>query len=193
MAYITGTYNNDSISGTITGDQIFGFGGDDIIHGGDGDDYIDAGSSVFPGSHDLIYGDAGNDHLLIYPADGSRPAPYSLADGGSGNDIAEFSFFNFGSPLTYIHNSVYSEVTCGRVAAQVANIEFIKFDAGFAADYISGGDGDDVIKGNGGDDQLTGGAGDDVLVGGAGTDLLFGGSGDDILVYGFSGDDRLVD
>jgi Ca2+-binding RTX toxin-like protein len=158
------------------GRTIYGTTADDIIYGNGGDDFIDGGGS---GQHDLLYGGEGNDIIRIYPAGGTRPDPWSLADGGNGFDIAEMSFSNFGDSLTYVHNNVSSDITCGRLAGRLVSIEAIRFSASFVSDNITGGANNDWLIGNGGDDILNGGGGDDELIGGPGNDTIEGGEGND--------------
>jgi len=192
---INGTSGPDNLSGTSGDDSINGGAGDDTVHGGAGNDTIDGGAYTFPGPHDELYGEAGDDNLIIYPADGSRANPFSIADGGTGYDIAQLRFANFGSALHYVHNTTSGTVTCGRTAAQLFNIEAIVFLAGSASDQITGGVNADWLFGNEGDDTLDGGGGDDTINGGAGNDSLTGGGGADVFAYnspGF-GNDRIAD
>ena len=183
MASIVGTSASETIQGSAQADAIDAADGNDIVYGGDGNDTIDAGISSGRGNHDLLYGEGGDDYLIIYAADGSVTDPWSLADGGNGYDVAELRFTNFGSALHYVHNSASSDITCGRLAGRLVGIEAIFFRAGFASDSITGGDANDTIWGGAGDDTLAGGNGNDVLRGDAGNDLLSGGGGADTFVY----------
>ncbi len=189
---ITGTPGNDTLNGTpgddsidagAGNDTVNGSGGYDIVHGGDGDD-------VLVGSlHGELYGDAGNDRLIFYAADGSVDHPYTTADGGSGYDTAEVRFSNFGSGLVYTHDTTYAEIHCGRIAGILVGIEAIIFNGSFADDQITGGPNADEIWGGLGNDMVAGGGGDDIVGGQGGDDRVFGNDGNDTLVLGTSGND----
>jgi Ca2+-binding RTX toxin-like protein len=189
MSSIYGTSGDETIHGTAGDDFIDAGLGDDIVYGGDGNDVIYYGGWVWPGPHDILYGEGGDDYLIIAVADGHKTDPYSVADGGSGNDTAELRFDNFGSALHYTHNNSSSDITCGRLAGRLVGIEQILFFAGAAGDSITGGTGNDQIYGFAGDDTLNGAGGNDILVGGTGADQVDGGEGDDILVLGTEGND----
>ncbi|WP_225205884.1 hypothetical protein [Novosphingobium huizhouense] len=189
MAEIGGTTGNDTLNGTSSDDIIIGYDGDDVIHGGAGNDRITGSSGSGYGSHDLLYGEAGDDVLYIYAADGRRADPWSLADGGDGDDTAVVSFSNFGSGLTYVHNATSADIHCGRLAGRLVGIEHVVFFGGFSNDNLTGGNAADQIFGNGGDDTVDGGGGDDVVTGGGGTDIVRGGAGDDLLLFDGFGND----
>ncbi len=154
-----------------------------MVLGGAGNDRIDAGGFVGSGTHDLLYGEDGDDYLTIYAADGSVTDPWSLADGGAGFDTAEVNFGNFGSALHYTHNAISADITCGRLAGRLVGIEAIFFRGGLEADTIVGGDFNDTIYGGSGADIIVGGAGNDILRGDGGNDSINGGAGADTFVY----------
>lgn len=191
MTTIEGTVGNDTLNGTSGDDVIYSYDGDDVVHGGSGNDFIDSGGGSGYGSHDLIYGDAGNDLLIIYPADGHRADPWSLADGGSGEDTAVLRFSNFGSGLTYVHSTTSADIHCGRLAGRLVSIEHIIFYGGIANDSLTGGPNADQIFGNRGNDTVDGGGGNDVVAGGPGTDTVRGGAGDDLILFDGDGNDTL--
>lgn len=191
MATIQGTTGNDTLNGTSSDDVIIGYDGDDVLRGGAGNDRITGSAGSGLGSHDLLYGEAGDDVLFIYAADGRRADPWSLADGGDGEDTAIISFSNFGSSLTYAHNITSADIHCGRLAGRLVSIEHIVFFGGFAGDTLTGGEKADEIFGNDGNDTVDGGGGKDRVSGGAGTDTVRGGAGDDRVVYEGYGSDTL--
>ena len=191
MADIFGQANGQTITGTASSDNIYAGGYDLTVKAGEGNDYIEGGFATPYGSHQLFYGEGGDDFIVIQPADGHRADPWSLADGGSGTDTAYVDFHNFGSPLFYTHNSVSADIHCGRLAGRLVSMEKIIFQGGFASDQITGGSGDDAIFGNRGDDKIDGGGGNDVLSGGDGTDTVTGGDGNDGIRFDASGNDTL--
>lgn len=191
MGTFYGQANGETITGTAAADEIYANGYDNTVKAGEGDDYIEGGYGSPYGSHELLYGEGGNDFIVITPADGHRTDPWSLADGGSGTDTAYVDFSNFGSGLTYVHNNTSADIHCGRLAGRLVSIEKIVFQGGFANDQITGGTGDDAIFGNAGDDRIAGGDGNDVLSGGSGTDNVAGGAGNDGIQFDQSGNDTL--
>ncbi len=189
MADITGTDGNDVLFGTDQDETIYGLGGDDtinarggddIVHGGAGNDRIDAGITTGYMWRDLLYGDDGDDYLIIYPVygfdgHGVRSDPWSLADGGSGYDRAEVRFADFGGAILYTHSVVTAEITDNTgyynyTRGRLVGIESIVFKSGTGNDVITGGEYADTIWGGGGADILSGAAGDDILDGQAGVD-----------------------
>ena len=213
---IVGSAGNDVLMGGRGADILVGGAGDDELNGDD--DYAPANSapwsvSAMPGNEfdrlyspvisynraddlgagDILYGGAGNDHLLggigddvLYgEADNDTLAGGDNDDivlGGTGNDRLSGDFGQ-------------STTSTGRIVVQ-------------GDDYLDGGAGNDFLQGEGGNDQLFGGSGDDDLWGDAktytdptlnGDDLLDGGDGNDNLVgqggadtlFGGTGNDSL--
>ena len=196
MSDVYGEKTGQTIIGTSFADNIYANGFDLTVKAGAGNDYIVGGHQVdytpYYGNndHDLLYGEAGDDTIVIYEA-GQRPDPWSLADGGAGNDTAVVHFDGFGSPLFYTHNSVSADVHCGRLAARLVSIEQIIFWGGAKDDQIAGGNGNDQIFGENGADKIDGSGGNDILWGGDGTDIVTGGAGSDGVLFDSSGNDKL--
>jgi len=160
MAFIIGTFGNDTIFGNNDADTILGLAGDDDIIGRAGDDLIFAGrgDDVVRGGRgdDLIFGGPGNDIL-------SGARDNDTVFGGLGDDVLEGEEGN-----DTLHGGLGNDVLSG----------------GDGDDWLSGGVGNDVLDGGDGDDVLLGGAGNDTIDGGAGFDDIQGGNGDDILAGG---------
>lgn len=92
---LDGSSNDDLIQGLGGDDYIWGNAGNDRMEGGAGDDVIQDAE----GDDQLLGGD-GNDHLIVteswyYDEDGRT----TLMDGGEGDDILEFSGYEYGVPL----------------------------------------------------------------------------------------------
>ncbi|MCS0604423.1 calcium-binding protein [Streptomyces sp. LP11] len=135
------------------------------IHGGSGADTLTGHGD------DVLYGDAGNDHLS-----GGGGAYSEGAFGGAGDDT-----------LTDCGHTCHGGPGNDTLTGGLSEFDEEYTDYGNA---LYGDDGDDVIHGNEGDDTLTGGRGDDRLYGGPGADTIYGNTGDDIL-HGGPGTDRL--
>ncbi len=150
----------------ITGDlQIIDF---DASTAGIQPHYDELGNRLTDGVaapvEDILYGSAGDDHIL---SGGARDfadskAGDDLIEGGTDADILAGGAGNdqiFGDSLTDI-----------AVAIAVGSSDV---PTGLKGDWLSG---------NGGDDTLVGGADNDVLSGGGGSDLLIAGAGDDYIL-----------
>jgi Ca2+-binding RTX toxin-like protein len=91
-----------------------------------------------------------------------------------------------------VNDDGYDDLIVGAFAADVNGIEsgasYVVFGRNFAAEVITGTDGDDTLNGSSSDDSIDGGAGNDVLSGLEGNDTLIGGPGDDSL-HGGDGTD----
>ncbi|MFC3616178.1 hypothetical protein ACFORG_20750 [Lutimaribacter marinistellae] len=84
---IDGSSGDDWLEGAGGNDTISGRGGNDRLEGEDGDDRLIAG-----GGDDTLRGGAGNDTLIAGDGEG-----YSEFDGGTGNDLIDFSGSGSGS------------------------------------------------------------------------------------------------
>ena len=93
---LRGGDSNDTLSGDFGNDLLEGDGGADVLNGGSGMDHVYGGEgddrlTSTAGAIDEIYGEAGNDTLIVSHSGGSHPSHTSgdqvLASGGAGNDI----------------------------------------------------------------------------------------------------------
>jgi len=145
-----------------------------------------ATSAVFAFGVLAVYGDAGNNDIVVQSVDGKL----QVTDNGQNVPIRSF----FGSPTLAQTRAV--------AVAGLGGDDTLTVDAsmGTVPAALSGGAGDDTLNaehegystlsGDAGNDALNGGGGDDVLLGGIGNDKLNGGGGTDLLYGGF-GDDQL--
>ncbi|MEA1649976.1 hypothetical protein UAJ10_13275 [Nitrospirillum sp. BR 11164] len=172
-----------STTGTAGNDTLRGGASNDFLYGGAGDDDLEDNN----GGSNQLFGQDGNDSLLVRPPEGS-PAATDLLDGGDGND----SLF-YGAYWDANRNLDTVTLVGGTGNDTVTAV-------GAAQATLDGGDGADVLSATGGQVTLTGGAGDDnlsvdrvsqaVLSGGDGADTLSavggvttldGGAGDDVI------------
>jgi trimeric autotransporter adhesin len=189
---IRGEDGQDTLSGGGGNDWIEGGSGSDTLRGGTGDDVLIGFSSYgrdFLGGLDRLYGDSGNDTLLLTAP---LAAGFSL-DGGAGErDTAKITFGSYqGSvttqPITFTLNVKGSVLKVGDVeAVSVKNVERIDFTGDAGADRITGGALDDIITGREGEDVLKGLGGDDLLDGGTGKQDIDGGTGFDTASFDLS-------
>lgn len=150
------------------------------------------GSNSTDGDDDVLFGGAGNDHLI---GNGGN----DLIDGGRDNDVA---FGDAGNDT--LRGGAGNDVLSGdSLDTEGPDSDLIA--ALHGRDVLDGGEGNDRLTGNSGDDVLFGGAGDDVLSGDDsslkgrfgnayqfhGNDYLQGGSGNDSL-WGGGGNDTLL-
>lgn len=235
MATIRGTNGTDSISGTTDDDVMFGFAGNDTLNGADGndiqlggagDDSLDGGAGIdtsFGGSGndtltgtngDRLYGDSGNDTLVVGGDDGQ---PVLTANGDDGNDTfisakadnlpGELDL-NFGLNLTggdgddafaFAFGVLQSSSIDGGSGNDHFTIRYMldgvlaggdgqdRFEIRNLAGMISAGDGNDVISvgaSQAGHTILAGDDGDDLISAVAGSSIIDGGTGNDHLSDG---------
>jgi Ca2+-binding RTX toxin-like protein len=185
-ATVLGGYGNDIIGGASGNDLLSGNWGNDQVYGGYGDDKVTDSGKIFilffipPGidtwgdGDDQLYGGPGDDWVDGGELPEGTGAGADVLDGGSGNDIADYSH-----RTTAIAVSEDGKANDGGTGEndKVANVE-----------TILSGSGPDKLAADGLGDRLVGAAGDDVLVGGDGADRLYGGAPDD---PSGSGNDRL--
>jgi len=184
--YLRGYGGADTLSGGLGNDTLYGEAGDDYLdvgedaggvatintaYGGDGNDTIlgalgqqntlvgDAGDDAITGEGH-VWGEAGNDTLIVRGGYVDVIGRQSVAQGGDGDDVIRLP--NGGV-------SAYGE----------AGNDVL--EGGGGTSYMSAGDGDDVVAGGEGNEYAWGQWGADVLGGGAGNDQLSGGDGDDEL------------
>jgi len=181
---------NDTIDGGADADLIHGDEGNDVIYSG-------AGGVASNSIGDKLYGDAGDDTIIVTGA----ALTGSVYDGGTGYDTLDFSQSTaavtinlnntsavsgfeavYGSSLA---DSVIGDATDNNISGNDGNDTI---NAGTGTDYVRGGVGDDYLYGGVGDDGLYGDAGNDHLYGGSENDRLYGGNGSDTM-YGDEGND----
>ncbi len=193
---IIGAEGNDTLYGGAGDDEIHGGRGDiqlsgddsDEIHGGDGNDVI-----YGEGGSDTLYGDAGDDIIHVGYSDytvGPAGTEFGsdVADGGTGYDIIEISWWNTGVngqvvPITLdFGTGNFTVYAAGEAWEKAYNFEALIYRGNDGGDTITGsnnadwyqlGYGADHLKARGGDDFIVdfGGAVFDID-GGAGTDTL---------------------
>jgi Ca2+-binding RTX toxin-like protein len=147
--------------------------GPSILRGGSGDDEL---CSCELGGASL-YGEAGNDRLLLNP--NSFPRGQSL-DGGPGNDVYVARLARGGDVgVGELVPGGGADVLDASALSASANIDLRTCHG--CVEWVTGGSGDDDITGNGGRQVLLGGDGADVIDGLNGSDLLAGQGGDDTL------------
>jgi Ca2+-binding RTX toxin-like protein len=215
---ITGSEGADILVGTGAADRILGLGGDDDLSGGEGDDLLQGGNGndFLSGGlgADILEGGSGDDTLYGHKRslieDGDAPsAPdslfggsgndvllgslYSRYDGGAGYDSATVTADDSGTSIVFeyggwANGKLYQIFVGGVASGSIRGIEDLTFNAGEAADRITGGLGNDTLVGFGGADRLKGNDGDDVLDGGSHRDRLEGGLGSDRLTGGQGSD-----
>lgn len=173
--------------------ELNGGGGDDFLRGGRGADDLrggDGADRIEGGSGDDLYGDAGDD-LIIVTFDPMVMFSSTFISGGAGVDTLVLR----GTSARLFLDSGFGGLGTGGLSAQVENAVLEITGAGerwligdHGANRLSVGAGDDggagaVLSGLGGDDILTGGAADDRLSGNLGQDQLRGGGGSDTVDY----------
>jgi Ca2+-binding RTX toxin-like protein len=220
---INGTEGDDTLNGTGSGDTINGFGGNDSLFGNEGGDVLNAGSGndtldglfhQFAGSEpdvDTMDGGQGDDYFKV---DNDADV---LIDAGGNDTIEAFNrdwtlgagFENlvlntdqteggntgFGNAL----NNHMRITWAGALEGGGGDDTLVGGRATFAADSLSGGDGNDLILGTWAD-VLNGGAGNDTMsgeetsmTGGAGADHFGLNSGVDITDFASAADKVTLD
>jgi Ca2+-binding RTX toxin-like protein len=195
----------------------------DTVRGGDGDDTIiaqlmDNGDGM-PTANNQLFGDEGNDMIIVTDSRGFNDGSGNTIMGGSGNDMIfaesqandlidggsgvntiDFSdgYLNF----IYPNNSAYDALASVRVDLAITtaqNLGHFGIDTIRNFTNVTGAVGDDTILGNNaaniingldGNDLIDGRGGADTIDGGFGKDTLNGGSGND-QIKGDSGLDAL--
>jgi Ca2+-binding RTX toxin-like protein len=122
---IYGQDGNDTLTGGIADDVIDGGDGNDELHGGEGDDVLTDDS----GATDTLYGEGGNDSLVLSRTASSAGA--LVADGGSGDDSIWIALRMAGSAVTVNGGS---------------GMDVIRFDSLAGQATITLGDGMDSIR-----------------------------------------------
>lgn len=173
--------------------ELSGGGGDDLIRGGHGADTLrggDGADRIEGASGDLLYGDAGDD-VIVVTFDPMIMFSSTFISGGTGTDTLILR----GTSARMFLDSGFGGLGSGGLSAQVENAVLEITGAGerwlvgdHGANQLSIGTGDDggggaILSGLGGDDILTGGSADDVLSGNLGQDQLRGGGGSDTANY----------
>ena len=159
--FLEGRGGNDVLEGGRGSDQLNGGLGDDILYGNNAgnigfDDYFFDVLVDDLGGNDQLFGQDGDDELVVLRNEKSIPASNVLLDGGTGNDRIEFTSFRY--------------IESGR-----AFIDTVTIVGGFGNDSIASsgafqsnidaGDGDDrvTIGMTGGNHRITLGTGVDIL------------------------------
>lgn len=131
--------------------------------------HAEAQPSADGGAIDLLAGGtAGNDTIVIEPADNNQVA---VRIGGN--------IVGYYTPTGRIR--VFGGAGNDHISAHPALGRAVELYGGAGNDTLIGTGGDDILVGGDGNDSLVGGAGRDILIGGAGTDVLSGGPGEDLL------------
>lgn len=211
--YLYGGAGNDVLQDGLGVDRLTGGAGADVfVFGWDGgsdmildfdpaEDRIDLSHWPFLrnlgqlGFHSRDFGAVityGDEHLVIYTADGSPLTAEQLASvvdfGPAHYHPSWLSFFDIepnpdpvDDPTIYGSNG--DDTIIGDVGIDhfdgLGGDDSIQGKAG--ADTIQGGDGHDTLAGNAGSDVILGGPGDDIIQGGIGWDEIFGGAGNDVI------------
>jgi Ca2+-binding RTX toxin-like protein len=187
-----------------SGDDRFTAGAEAmVIYGGLGDDLLIGGPDGDVEGRDCLYGDDGNDTVMI--RSGQRTAE---ADGGEGIDLLDLSLADGQSAKvdlaagTWNFNAPYASSGTAAGFEQLRGTQLDDWLAGSGlnetifgnsgADILLGRSGKDCLFGEAGADDLRGGKGNDSLSGGSmadrltggeGRDWLSGGSGRDVFIY----------
>jgi serralysin len=167
-SYVRHATNNLAIAFGVTIENAIGSNFDDVItgnsvsntlKGGAGNDIINPGL----GSSDQVYGEAGNDLLIL---------DYSVGDTGQGVTSSVYNYSN-GASGSFSRYQANSNST----------LDYVSF-TGIERFQVTGSSQNDDLKGGTNNDLLIGGAGNDTLYGDQGNDTIDGGEGDDsVSVY----------
>ena len=227
----TGLLGDDLIFGGAGNDTIDSGAGQDMVYGGSGDDLIFTASRLDPNFFDdrtdVIYGGTGNDTVtvvyesagvVVYGEDGddilvvdrtgaSPEQAAAFLDGGAGNDSVsggngddfiltgtgrDTASGGLGDDRILGIDTMGSGGDTGAETADLVRLFDLVEGIGFA-DVITGlsfafADDRQVLQGDLGNDTLAGGSAADELFGGADSDGLWGAAGDDLLDGGDSDD-----
>ena len=224
---IFGTAEFDYLIGTAEAEQFYpGSGADKVIGylGQDAINYADAsaGIRVELASAQIDDGSGFTDTVLqIEQVIGSShddtfvggfwgpgfPGNEIIYDGGSGNDVLDYSSFTAGVNVNLTEGKA-RPYNNGTIFETIRNIEQVIGSS--TQDSIIGDDEENTIKGGAGADTLDGGAGADSLYGGqdndlirggddkdhieggAGADTLYGGANDDVIITSYDADADVV-
>jgi Ca2+-binding RTX toxin-like protein len=195
MADVEGEAGNDDIIGAHGLNYLLGGPGNDhltggqqdVLHGGAGDDQLLLGPAN-PGWPDQASGGPGNDTIIGGPGGrqiiGGGPGD-DILDGGPGRDEVHAKGMNLRvTPTALIGEGEGSDTLSGFELAALfggTGSNVINARAWRGATYIDAMSGDDVIVGGFGPDRIDAGAGDDRIAGRAGRDVLLGRWGADVL------------
>ncbi len=178
--------NFENVNGSNFVDVITGNAGANVINGNDGADEIDAGDGA-----DTVDGGAGNDTII--DNDGLNSDHY---DGGSGDNIIDYSNLSLGSGVT-ISLASSSVFASGGGSDTIVNFKHIQGSQ--SGETIIGNNSGNDLFGNGGGDTIEGGFGADTIHGGLGNDTIYSMSQSNIdasaasdELWGDQGDDTLV-
>jgi trimeric autotransporter adhesin len=144
--------------------------GGDIELGTGGDDTLGQTlnlTKIGLGGHDLLWG-----------------VPDGWLDGGAGNDILTYAYFNGHAPRGLsTYGGEDSDFAFGTVYDDKLHAEGVAEFAALVENTASASPGEEreVLFGGAGDDSVAGGRGNDWVAGGIGSDVLYGGAGDDLL------------
>lgn len=186
--------------GLIRGAQLLGGAGNDrlildsgfeasgVLEGGAGDDLIEASSGA-PGSALSLFGEEGNDTLVLGFGEG-------LVEGGAGTDLL---VIGLKPAVGFAPAALRMEALGGHewlllaegepgLSGYVSGVEQFRIAGGALDDTLLGGGLADTLEGAEGGDRLVAGGGDDLLDGGPGADTLEGGQGNDTYVVDKEGD-----
>lgn len=143
--------------GTLYGgagnDTLFGSAATDYLYGGDGDDFIQSN-----GGFDAIFGEAGNDNILLTTSQGST------VDGGDGTDLIN---------LFSLPSAAVIDLNLGTLLFPGGSTSVLNFENVFGTAF-----GDTII----------GNVGANTIIGGSGADKMYGRGGDDIYYVDDAGD-----
>ncbi len=198
----------DFISVGTGADLLFGNGGNDTINPNDGPGANTAiggfgNDCVFspggPGANDLVFGNQGNDTLIVSPGS-------DTSWGGQGNDCI-LAIAAGGSPLLFGNegNDTLASSSPGATSATLVGGN----NSADGANSLLGNTSNEWMFGNGGADTVDGGAGNNTVIGGqggnslltlAGADLIFANEANDTVsagdgantVFGGQGNDSIL-
>lgn len=178
MAYIQGTFANETLTGTSFEDEIYGQDGHDFLYGLDGNDTLVGGngSDTLDGGTgaDSMDGGQGND---TYYVDDVDDVVVEVFAGYADTDIVHVFVSYWDAGDAAVEQIYYSGTGPGTIlGSDSGNL----ISSGTSADWLEGRGGNDWLFGGGGDDRLEGGTGNDELDGWQGNDTMIGGTGDDV-------------
>ncbi|MGQ9365299.1 hypothetical protein [Azospirillum sp. ST 5-10] len=174
---VSGSDEDDALAGTADADFLMAGGGSDSIDAGAGSDIVAGGDGVdrfvAGAGSDLFFGGEGVDRVVFAGArDGYE---ISFEDGRTVVRDVDFNGTDDDGQDTLV----------GVERLVFADVGFLVFAGGDAADALGGSEAGDLLYGDGGDDTISSGDGDDTLWGALGDDSLAGGEGTDEAVFDY--------